>query len=40
VRTVSDWLAAHGFASHDIAPKAYWRAGRANAPHGEPLRDA
>ena len=29
-----------GFASDDIAPKAYWRAGRANAPHGEPLRDA
>jgi len=25
---------------YDIAPKAYWRAGRANAPHGEPLRDA
>ncbi len=40
VRTVSDWLTAHGFASDDIAPKAYWRAGRANAPHGEPLRDA
>ncbi len=27
VRTVSDWLTAHGFASDDIAPKAYWRAG-------------
>ncbi len=40
VRTVADWLAAHGFAPDDIAPKAYWRAGRANAPHGEPLRDA
>jgi NADPH-dependent ferric siderophore reductase len=40
VRTVADWLAAHGFPSDDIAPKAYWRAGRANAPHGEPLRDA
>jgi NADPH-dependent ferric siderophore reductase len=40
VRAVSDWLTAHGFASDDIAPKAYWRAGRANAPHGEPLRDA
>jgi NADPH-dependent ferric siderophore reductase len=40
VRAVSDWLTAHGFASDDIAPKAYWRAGRPNAPHGEPLRDA
>jgi NADPH-dependent ferric siderophore reductase len=40
VRTVTEWLAEHGFASDDIAPKAYWRAGRANAPHGEPLRDA
>jgi NADPH-dependent ferric siderophore reductase len=40
VRTVSDWLTAHGFAPDDIAPKAYWRAGRANAPHGEPLGNA
>ena len=40
VRAVADWLAAHGFAADDMAPKAYWRAGRANAAHGEPLRDA
>ena len=40
VRTVAAWLAEHGFAADDVAPKAYWRAGRANAPHGEPLRDA
>jgi NADPH-dependent ferric siderophore reductase len=40
VRAVADWLAAHGFAPDDVASKAYWRAGRANAPHGEPLRDA
>lgn len=40
VRTVAAWLAERGFAADDVAPKAYWRAGRANAPHGEPLRDA
>ncbi len=40
VRAVGDWLAGPGFAADDVAPKAYWRAGRANAAHGEPLRDA
>ena len=39
VRTVGRWLADHGFAADDISPKAYWRAGTANAAHGEPLRD-
>ncbi len=40
VRALGEWLTDHGFAGDDISPKAYWRAGRANAPHGEPLRDA
>jgi NADPH-dependent ferric siderophore reductase len=40
VRVVAAWLGERGFAPDDIAPKAYWRSGRANAPHGEPLRDA
>jgi len=40
VRIVGEWLAGRGFAKDDISPKAYWRAGRANAAHGEPLRDA
>ena len=31
VRTVAAWLAEHGFAPDDVSPKAYWRAGRANA---------
>jgi NADPH-dependent ferric siderophore reductase len=39
VQTVTGWLTAHGFAAADISPKAYWRAGAANAAHGEPLRD-
>ncbi len=34
-----DWLTAHVPRPTTLAPKAYWRAGRANAPHGEPLRD-
>jgi NADPH-dependent ferric siderophore reductase len=40
VQNITAWLAAHGFATDDVSPKAYWRAGRPNAPHGEPLRDA
>ena len=41
VRTVGEWLAEHGLrAPTTSSPKAYWRAGRANAAHGEPLRDA
>ena len=39
VRTVGRWLADHGFDPDAISPKAYWRAGAANAAHGEPLRD-
>jgi NADPH-dependent ferric siderophore reductase len=39
VRAVGAWLGAHGFESAAISPKAYWRAGAANAAHGEPLRD-
>jgi NADPH-dependent ferric siderophore reductase len=39
VRAVGRWLADHGVAAGDISPKAYWRAGAANAAHGEPLRD-
>jgi len=39
VRTVATWLSARGFVSDDVSPKAYWRSGRANAAHGEPLRD-
>jgi NADPH-dependent ferric siderophore reductase len=39
VRAVSAWLRAHGFEADAISPKAYWRAGAANAAHGEPLRD-
>jgi NADPH-dependent ferric siderophore reductase len=39
VRAVSAWLRAHGFEAGSISPKAYWRAGAANAAHGEPLRD-
>ena len=40
VRAVGEWLSGRGFAAEDVSPKAYWRAGRANAAHGEPLRDA
>jgi NADPH-dependent ferric siderophore reductase len=40
VRAVGAWLADHGFAGDDISSKAYWRAGTANAAHGEPLRSA
>jgi NADPH-dependent ferric siderophore reductase len=40
VRAVGEWLSHRGFAAEDVSPKAYWRAGRANAAHGEPLRDA
>jgi NADPH-dependent ferric siderophore reductase len=39
VRAVGGWLADRGFAADDVSPKAYWRAGTANAAHGEPLRD-
>jgi NADPH-dependent ferric siderophore reductase len=39
VRAVGAWLSGHGFAADDVSPKAYWRAGTANAAHGEPLRD-
>jgi NADPH-dependent ferric siderophore reductase len=39
VRTVSRWLVDHGVDSDAISSKAYWRAGAANAAHGEPLRD-
>ena len=39
VRAGSRWLDHHGFESDDISPKACWRAGTANAPHGEPRRD-
>jgi NADPH-dependent ferric siderophore reductase len=40
VRTVGEWLAGRGFAPEHVSPKAYWRAGTANAAHGEPLRDS
>jgi len=39
VRTVGQWLSDHGLGADDVSPKAYWRAGAANAAHGEPLRD-
>jgi len=39
VRTVGQWLSSRRFAGDDVSSKAYWRAGRANAAHGEPLRD-
>ena len=39
VRAVADHLVARGVERGDIASKAYWRRGRANAAHGEPLRD-
>jgi NADPH-dependent ferric siderophore reductase len=39
VRTVGRWLSDHGLGADDVSPKAYWRAGAANAAHGEPLRD-
>jgi NADPH-dependent ferric siderophore reductase len=38
VRTVAQWLADRGFAATDVASKAYWRRGQANAAHGEPQR--
>jgi NADPH-dependent ferric siderophore reductase len=40
VRSVGQWLSGRGFAADDVSSKAYWRAGRANAAHGEPVRDA
>jgi NADPH-dependent ferric siderophore reductase len=39
VRSIGAWLAERGFSPEEISSKAYWRAGRANAAHGEPLRD-
>jgi NADPH-dependent ferric siderophore reductase len=34
-----EFAAGRGFAADDVSSKPYWRAGRANAAHGEPLRD-
>ena len=40
VRGLADLLGgAGGLSSDQISPKAYWRLGRANAPHGEPPRE-
>jgi NADPH-dependent ferric siderophore reductase len=40
VNTLKATLAARGFAPEHISAKGYWSHGRANAPHGEPARDA
>lgn len=37
VRTVADAIRARGL---PVSPKAYWGRGRANASHGEPLKDS
>jgi NADPH-dependent ferric siderophore reductase len=39
VLALRETLAARGMASEQISPKAYWGRGRANAEHGEPVRD-
>jgi NADPH-dependent ferric siderophore reductase len=39
VAAVRDVLAARGLAPEQISAKAYWGKGRANASHGEPLKD-
>ena len=40
VLALRETLAARGLTPEQISPKAYWGLGRANAPHGEPARDA
>jgi NADPH-dependent ferric siderophore reductase len=37
VRALTAALTARGFDAGRVSPKAYWRRGGANAPHGEPL---
>lgn len=39
VRAAKEHLVARGVDPARIATKAYWRAGRENAPHGEPPKD-
>lgn len=39
VGALRDVLVERGFTPDAISPKAYWRRGAANAPHGEPMRD-
>jgi len=40
VLALRERLAARGLSQNQMAPKAYWGRGRANAGHGEPARDA
>jgi NADPH-dependent ferric siderophore reductase len=39
VSTIGAALSARGMAAERMSTKAYWGRGRANASHGEPLRD-
>ena len=40
VLALREALAGRGMVPQQISPKAYWGRGRANAPHGEPPKDA
>jgi NADPH-dependent ferric siderophore reductase len=40
VRRLRDVLAERGMPADQIAHKAYWGRGKANASHGEPAKDA
>ena len=40
VRVLRDVLTDRGFSPDRVSAKAYWRVGLANAPHGEPIKDA
>jgi NADPH-dependent ferric siderophore reductase len=40
VLAMRDVLARRGLPQEQMSPKAYWGRGRANAGHGEPVRDA
>jgi NADPH-dependent ferric siderophore reductase len=40
VRDLGTLLGARGFSPEEMSPKAYWRLGVSNAPHGEPPRTA
>jgi NADPH-dependent ferric siderophore reductase len=40
VLAMRDVLASRGLPQEQMSPKAYWGRGRANAGHGEPVRDA
>ena len=39
VRAVQTVLTGRGMRAEQVAPKAYWRRGRANAAYGEPPRE-